>query len=231
MNTPDLVVLDMAGTTVLDDGLVERAFVDALDELQFATEPGERVRAIDFVRATMGQSKISVFTELTGSPAQAAMTNRAFEEAYERLVEQGLVEPVPGARHAIEQLRAAGIAVAFTTGFARSTLESILDVVGWDDLADLTLSPVDAGGRGRPAPDLNLTALIQLRTSSVASMAVVGDTVSDMRSGVLAGAGWVIGVLSGAHDEARLRDGGATHVLQDVTQLPALLGIGAVVTA
>jgi len=220
----DLVVLDMAGTTIVDDGLVERAFIAALDETGFADGPDERVRAIELVRASAGQPRIEVFTELLGSTSHAAITNRAFEEAYDRFATDGLIAPIPGAREAIRDLRDAGVAVALATGFASYTQQSILETLGWEDAADIALSPADARGRGRPHPDLNLVALMTLRTASVRSMAVVGDAVSDMQSGVRAGAGMIVGVLSGAHDESRLRAAGATHVLRDITGLPALVG-------
>jgi phosphoglycolate phosphatase-like HAD superfamily hydrolase len=55
-------------------------------------------------------------------------------------------------------------------------------------------------------------------------VAVVGDTVSDLQAGNAAGAGMVVGVLSGAHDAATLEAASPTAVLADVTGLIALLG-------
>ena len=52
-------------------------------------------------------------------------------------------------------------------------------------------------------------------------MVVVGDTASDLEAGNAAGAGAVVGVLSGAHDEATLRRGAPTAVIADVTGLLA----------
>ncbi|CAN5404448.1 phosphonatase-like hydrolase [soil metagenome] len=221
----DLIVLDMAGTTVLDDGVVERAFVSALDSVEIATAPDDRLVALDFVRQTMGQSKVRVFTELAGSDVLGRAANAAFEEAYSELLAEGLAGPVPGALETIQLLRRSGIAVALTTGFGQWTQRGILDALDWRHAADIALSPEDVGGRGRPHPDLNLMALVKLRTSSVAAMTVVGDTSSDMKSGIAAGAGRVIGVLSGAHSEERLLLAGATHVIPDVTHLPMLLDL------
>lgn len=87
---------------------------------------------------------------------------------------------------------------------------------------DLALSPVDAG-RGRPAPDLVLTALLRTGASAVQAVAVAGDTVSDVESGRRAGAGFVAGILTGAHDRAALSGAGADAVLSDVTALRAAL--------
>lgn len=227
LTTPvELVVLDMAGTTVRGDGVVERAFERAASE----TGVAERMpwpEALDYVRRTMGQSKIDVFTHLAGGDAaRAADATAAFERAYADLIATEGVEPVEGARATLERLRAAGLSVVLTTGFAPATRDAILDGLGWRSLVDAALSPVDVG-RGRPAPDLVLAAVIRAQASSVASAVVVGDTTSDIATGRAAGAGLVVGVLTGAHDRAALAAAGADAVIDDVTALPALLGIDA----
>ncbi|MFF1409879.1 phosphonatase-like hydrolase [Streptomyces sp. NPDC058289] len=223
-HTHRLIVLDMAGTTVADGGLVERAFERAAERL--GVEPGSADHAtkLQYVRDTMGESKISVFRHLFGAEDLAQRANSAFEQAYGELVDGGLIAPIPGAREAVEKLRADGRTVVLTTGFARVTQDAILDALGWQGLADLTLCPADAGGRGRPYPDMVLAAF--LRTGAVADVrdtVVAGDTAYDMLSGVRAGAGIVAGVLTGAHDRAALTEHGATHVLASVAELPALL--------
>ncbi|MCC4321055.1 HAD family hydrolase [Streptomyces malaysiensis] len=228
--TPDirLVALDMAGTTVADGGLVERAFDAAAGELD--VEPGtpDHAEKLAHVRATMGESKISVFRHLFGTEDLARRANAAFERSYGELVDGGLIAPVPGAREAIEALAADGRTVVLTTGFARVTQDAILDALGWRDLVPLTLCPADAGGRGRPYPDMVLAAFLRTKAAeSVAQVAVVGDTSYDMVSGVRAGAGLVAGVRTGAHGDEAFRAAGATHVLDSVAELPALLrGVG-----
>jgi phosphonatase-like hydrolase len=219
-----LVVLDMAGTTVADGGLVERAFEAAAAEL--GVEPGsaDHAEKLDYVRATMGESKISVFRHLFGDEDLAQRANTAFEKAYGDLVDAGLIAPVPGAREAIEELIAAGRTVVLTTGFARVTQDAILAALGWQDLVPLTLCPADAGGRGRPYPDMVLEAFVRTKAAEdVRQVAVVGDTSYDVLSGVRAGAGVVAGVRTGAHGDDAFREAGATHVLDSVAALPALL--------
>lgn len=222
-HTPiELVVLDMAGTTVLDDGIVEQAFQRAAERTGVAARIGWD-DALKYVRDTMGQSKIDVFTHLAGGDVVAAERATAqFETAYAEIVaEQGATE-IPGAADAIRALRGAGLKVWLTTGFAPVTRDALLDALDWRDLVDGVLSPVDAG-RGRPAPDLVLTALLRAGASSVQAVAVAGDTVSDVESGRRAGAGFVAGVLSGAHDAAALEAAEPDAVLPDVTALAAAL--------
>ncbi|MDQ8705681.1 phosphonatase-like hydrolase [Streptomyces sp. LHD-70] len=219
-----LVVLDMAGTTVADGGLVEQAFSRAAERL--GVEPGsaDHEKKLQYVRDTMGESKITVFRALFGSEDLAQRANTAFETAYGELVDGGRIAPIPGAREAIEELRADGRTVVLTTGFARVTQDAILDALGWRDLVGLTLCPADAGGRGRPYPDMVLAALLRTGAADdVREIAVAGDTAYDMRSGARSGAGVVAGVLTGAHDKDALRAAGATHVLGSVAELPALL--------
>ncbi|MFF9158657.1 phosphonatase-like hydrolase [Streptomyces longwoodensis] len=219
-----LVVLDMAGTTVADGGLVERAFDSAARAL--GVEPGspDHAEKLAHVRATMGESKISVFRHLFGDEERAHRANTAFEAAYGALVADGLVAPVPGAREAVEELAADGRTVVLTTGFARVTQDALLDALGWRDLVPVTLCPADAGGRGRPYPDMVLEAFLRTKAAdATAQVAVVGDTSYDVLSGLRAGAGLVAGVRTGAHDARTLRAAGADHVLDSVADLPALL--------
>ncbi|MFJ5233816.1 phosphonatase-like hydrolase [Kitasatospora sp. NPDC088391] len=225
MTTHDvnLVVLDMAGTTVADDGLVELAFAAAARSQGVETGSPEHATMLAHVRATMGESKISVFRHLfAGDEERAQGANLAFETAYDGLVDEGRCEALPGAAEAIAELRGQGRKVVLTTGFSRTTQDRILAALGWQSVADLTLCPADAG-RGRPYPDMVLTALLRTRTDSVREIAVAGDTGYDMLTGTRAGARVVAGVLTGAHDEARLRADGATHVLASIAELPALL--------
>ncbi|CAM4036008.1 phosphonatase-like hydrolase [Nocardia ninae] len=221
-NTIQLVVLDMAGTTVADGGLVLRAFEAAATAAGIAADGPEREEARQYVLDTMGQSKIAVFRALLGDEERAQEANRAFESAYDALIEEVEITPIPGAAEAINKLRGAGVRVALTTGFSRTTQDRLLNALGWTDIADLTLAPSDAG-RGRPYPDMVLTALLRLHADAVDRVAVLGDTTSDIATGLAAGARIVAGTLTGAHNEAQLRAAGATHVVPSVVEFAELV--------
>ncbi len=217
-----LVVLDMAGTTVADDGAVEEAFQVALDAVGL-TANSLMADPEEYIRRTMGQSKITVFTELLGGDHhRAEQANLAFEEAFDQAVDRGEVSALPGAEHAFAVLRDAGMRLCLTTGFSPATRDRIMAALGWNGSVDLTLSPADAG-RGRPWPDMILTAVLKLHIDDVAEVAVVGDTTSDLLAGTRAGASLVIGVLSGAHDRSELGRAPHTHLIDSVADLPGLL--------
>src|SRR5690348_2297708 len=150
--------LDMAGTTVADDGTVLEAFAAAVGDL-----PGDAFeRAMTAVRSSMGQSKIEVFRRILGDEAAARKANEAFEDHYAAAVRGGGISAVPGAEDTIMRLRDAGVRVCLATGFSPVTRDAIIGELAWGGLIDLALSPADAG-RGRPWPDLPVTALLRLR--------------------------------------------------------------------
>jgi phosphonatase-like hydrolase len=195
-----LACLDMAGTTVRDDGAVETAFDEALAAVGVTKGTARYEEAHRFVRQTMGWSKADVFAELL-APDQAERATVAFAAAYEATVAGGEVEPIRGAPDVLRDLRARGVRICLTTGFAPSTRDAVLDSLGWRAAIDLALSPADVG-RGRPAPDLVLGAMARLG---------IGEP------------GAVVGVLSGAHDEATLTAAPHTAILSDITGLIGLL--------
>lgn len=217
----ELVVMDMAGTTVSDDGLVLAAFEAAATAVELPEEGPERENARRYVLDTMGQSKIEVFRALFDDENRAQAANTAFETAYDARIDNG-VKAIPAAAETISRLRDAGITVVLTTGFSPTTQKRILDTLGWHDLADAYLAPGEAG-RGRPFPDLVLTAALRAQVSDMTAVTVVGDTSNDIDSGRRAGASLLVGVLTGAHSEGELRTANPTHVLASVADLPALL--------
>jgi phosphoglycolate phosphatase len=220
MNGISLAVLDMAGTTVRDDGAVEGAFRAAL--LAVGTPSGPELdRLLDQARATMGQSKIEVFRAVFGDENQAQRANQAFEAAYDKTIAESGAQPLPGAEDALRELRARDVRVCLTTGFSATTQARLVAVLGWEGLVDLTLAP-GATRRGRPYPDLVLEAVLRLQIDDVRAVAVAGDTVSDLVAGTSAGASVVAGVLTGAHTRAQLESAPHTHILESIAELPAL---------
>jgi phosphonatase-like hydrolase len=212
-----LACLDMAGTTVRDDGAVEVAFAAALAAVGVAPGSGEDERAQAVVRETMGWSKADVFAALL-EPAAAQRATEEFAACYEAFVASGDVTEIPGALGVLRGLRDRGVKVCLTTGFAPSTRDALLGVLGWRAEIDLALSPADVG-RGRPAPDMVLAAMARLGVADPLAVVVVGDTVSDLEAGSAAGARAVVGVLSGAHDEAMLEVAPHTAIIADVNAL------------
>lgn len=217
-----VAVLDMAGTTIADDGLVISSFEAAATAVGLPADGAEREHARQYVLDTMGQSKIVVFRALFGDEDRAQHANAAFETAYAAAIDDGHAAAIDGAAEAITRLRDSGVKVALTTGFSGTTQEKLLAALGWQSIADLVLAPGD-GVRGRPYPDLILTALMRLDADAVVNVAALGDTSNDVDSALRARCSIAAGTLTGAHDETRLRDAGATHVVPTVSAFADLI--------
>jgi phosphoglycolate phosphatase len=225
-----VLCLDMAGTTLADADTVINAFAAAVASRCLTAR--EFSQAMQYAKATMGYSKIEVFRHILGAEEAAQAANTVFEETYGKSVAAGELSPIPGAVPLFAACRDAGIKVCLSTGFSPVTRDAIVTALGWGSLVDLFLSPADAG-RGRPWPDMPLTALLRLSGGSVSELAVVGDTPSDVESGLRAGAGLVAGVLTGDSAAAELAAvpaetglPGAPVVLDSVADLASLLGLG-----
>lgn len=223
-----LAVLGMAGTTVDEGRLQDEALARALAAHGIQEGTGTFDAMTAYVRQEMGTSKELVFRRLFPGGDAAARVNRTFEAAYDDLLARFGVRPIAGAEEVILGLREAGLKICLATGFGRHTQNMILDSLGWMGLADLSLCPSDAG-RGRPYPDIILTAVLALDIEDVRSVLVAGDTTSDVTAGRRAGAGAVVGVLTGAHPEPELRLAGADVVLPSVCHLPGWLATAPVV--
>jgi phosphonatase-like hydrolase len=218
----EMVAFDVAGTVLNDDGLVIAAFKAAFERTQSDLWPTHGAQWTQYALDTMGQSKIDVFTELLGDADRAYQANIAFEESYVSEIAKVGAVSIPGAEEIFAYLRSEKIAVALTTGFSRSTLDTLITDLGWSELIDVSVTPSEAG-RGRPHPDMLQRAATTVGIANPASVIVLGDTASDMKSGVAFGAGQIIGVLTGAHNEATLLDAGATTVVNSVADLKSLI--------
>ncbi|RAY14583.1 haloacid dehalogenase [Actinomadura craniellae] len=215
-----LACLDLAGTTVSDSDLAETAFNEALGSLGIVAGTAAHDRAMAHIRESRGHSKIEVFRRLfPADEARARAANLSFEQSYDAAVDRFGLTPVPGAESTLERLAGAGVRVCVITGLSRRNLGRVLDTLDWWDRVDLALCPED-GGRGRPWPDLVLTAALKFRVDDVRHIAVCGDTAADMLAGRRAGASLVVGVLTGAHPRDLLHQAGATHVVDSIADLP-----------
>lgn len=224
MATLELVVFDLAGTTIEDRGEVPRAFLTAL-RTHGIEVTNEELRA---VRGTSKREVIHRFVErrFPGTESEAAartdQISGAFHEHLARTYQDDGVGAVPGTLETFDWLDRHGIKVALNTGFNRAMVEILFEALGWEqDTVDAVVCS-DAVVQGRPAPYMIFHAMEATRVTSVHRVACVGDTVNDLQAGWNAGVRWNIGVFSGAHTRAQLEGVSHTHLLPSVADLPAL---------
>lgn len=223
---PELVVLDMAGTTI-DDGLQVYRVLE-----ETATAHGASPSPSDIARwhgASKHEALAALLTSSAGAPPSADRLDAVVADFRARLKDayaQRPPQPLPGVPEALADLRAAGIRVALNTGFDRDVVDSLLGALGWtgQSVADVVVCGSDVS-EGRPAPYMIFRAMEAVGCTDVARVLVAGDTPRDLQAGTNAGAALVVGVLSGASDVAELGAHRHTHLVPSVADLPALLGV------
>ncbi|MGI5503292.1 phosphonatase-like hydrolase [Lentzea sp. CA-135723] len=214
----DLVVLDIAGTTVEEHGLVYKALADTVK-----AAGGSAADVGDW----MGADKYEAISSMLGR----ADVDAEFQDFHARLAAyyaETPPTPIEGVEEALAQLRNSGVKVALTTGFDRPIVDGLLDVLKWrHDVLDAVVT-VDDVQAGRPAPYMIHKAMELTGAKDVRRVLTAGDTVRDLEAGMNAGARFVVGVLSGSQTEQELSRQQHTHLLTSVAEIPRLVQGGGV---
>lgn len=106
-----------------------------------------------------------------------------------------LAKPFTNVHKLFRNIQDRGIKIAIATTDDRGATEAMLRAFGVAHLVN-TMVCADDGIRAKPAPDMVTTICSRLKVDPARSI-VIGDTVADMEMARSAGAGYVIGVLSG----------------------------------
>jgi phosphonatase-like hydrolase len=226
MRAIDLVVFDMAGTTVEDEGQVRDAFRGALAEQGIALDDGA-------LQAWRGASKREALRHLiegrfgrddADNARRVELAYGAFRQRLERSYAEGGARAVAGSGATFAWLHERGIQVALTTGFYRQVTDILLRALGWQPGVDFDACVCsDEVARGRPAPYMIFRAMEATGVVDVRRVIVVGDTALDLQAGTNAGVRGVVGVLSGSQTVEQLGRVAHTHLIAGVADLPGLV--------
>ena len=220
MNRIRLVVFDVAGTIIEDHGEVVSAFHAALKKNGI---PATEAELAEWKGASK-QEVIRHFVEREHRDNPQSRVDKAYSD-FRNLLEdhyRGAVIPIAGAEQTFAWLRERDILIATTTGFYREVNNLILEQTGWKRWFRASISSSDVK-QGRPAPLMIFRAMEEAEVSAVSEVINVGDTPLDLQAGSNAGAAGVVGVLTGLHQEERLRREPHTHIIGSVRDLPALI--------
>ena len=225
VSPPELVVLDIAGTTIDDGQQVYRVLRET------AVAHGATPTPEDIARwhgSAKREALRALLTPPGGAPPHAERLETVVADFRARLTAAYAAAPpvpLPGVTQALADLREAGIWVALNTGFDREIVDSLLKALDWegDSVVDTVVCGCDVP-TGRPAPFMIFRAMERLGVTDVARVLVAGDTPRDLEAGTNAGAGFVVGVLSGAGTAEELGAHRHTHLLPSVADLPNFVG-------
>lgn len=219
-----LAVFDMAGTTIEEHGAVYEALRHAVESTGVRVDQGD-------LQTWMGTDKreaIAALVRIGGGTPDAELVERqygAFRAYLRDAYATRPPEPIAQADKALAELRARGIKVALTTGFSDDVALPLLESLGWSTEEGGNLDAVvtsDEVPRGRPAPYMIHRAMEKTGVVDVRTVLVAGDTAVDLEAGTNAGAGCVVGVLTGQLTREQLELGPHSHVLDSVADVPGL---------
>lgn len=219
----ELVALDMAGTTIDDNGVVYQALYLAVEGT------GARCSTSD-VEDWMGIDKrvaLRALAELGGVDLDEERVEKAYASFREILAQRYQARPprpIAGVERSFETLQSGGVKVALTTGFAHDVAGPLLKAIGWaaGEGAIDAIVCVDDVAAGRPAPDLIYEAMSRTGVTEATAVVAAGDTVADLRAARNAGA-IAVGVGTGKLGLDGLRDEPHDYLLDSVADLPSLV--------
>jgi phosphoglycolate phosphatase len=218
-----LACFGLVGTLVTDDGTLELAFAEAIATQGVVSGTSAYARAMAQVHRARGQAPADILRDLfPENLPRAQAAHLAFDRSLAAAVRRRPVTPIPGVQKVLTGLAEAGCRICVVTSLPRRELTTLLRVTGSQDLITAALSAEDVP-RGCPFPDLALAAMLRAGVGDVREVAMVHATAAGVECGRRAGASLLAGVQSGAHPASRLRAAGATHVIDSVADLPALL--------
>lgn len=117
--------------------------------------------------------------------------------------------PVPGALDLVKKLRAQNIKIGSTTGYTSEMMAIVAPGAkkqGYEP--DFLATAEDVGG-GRPYPWMVYLNAMKLGVYPMKHIVKVGDTISDIKEGVNAGA-WSVGILLGSSEMGLKQEEAAT---------------------
>ena len=221
----ELVVFDMAGTTVDEDNVVYKTVQKVINDQGF------NINLEEVLKYAAGKEKHQAITdvlkECTTLTSIGLIANIAFskfktalKEAYTTLE----IKTFEGTESLFKELRGSGIKVVLNTGYDRTTALFLLEKLGWivGETID-GLVTADDVENGRPEGDMILLAMKNTGIYDAEKVIKVGDSAIDIEEGKNACCGMTIGVLTGAQNRAQIQEANPTYIIESLDELRAII--------
>ncbi|MGQ7947339.1 phosphonatase-like hydrolase [Flavobacterium sp. WC2509] len=222
-NKIEMVVFDMAGTTIDEQNIVYKSLHKAINKF------GIDVSLEMVLRIGAGKEKFQAINDIL-KHLNSTDKNKAesiFEYFKEILDEQYLsakVSPIEGVEEIFQKLKNDGIKVVLNTGYSSQVANTLLDKLKWEkDVhydALITASDVIIG---RPSPEMIVKAMELFGITDASKVLKAGDSEIDIEEGKNAKCGITIGVLSGAQTRSQLEEAKPDYILDSLASLYSVL--------
>jgi phosphonatase-like hydrolase len=218
-----MVVFDMAGTTVNDEGNITEAFADAMEAYGYEVPAAQINPLMGYKKPVAIKMMLEIF-----EPNKQLITGGLIDLIHERFVENMMVfykqtqnlYALPNVETVFAELRRRGIKVCLNTGFSREIADVILGRLGWWQaplVDDLIAS--DEVAEGRPAPFMIETLMQRAGLTSASAVVKVGDTEVDVHEGKNAGCRATVAVTTGAFSRAAIEPYAPNFIIDNMADL------------
>lgn len=216
-----LATFDIAGTTLVDDNLVDNAFLRVFSAHGIGATAEELLPFRGSAKRPIVETMVGRYRPEGGSTLIDTVM-AGFEDGLEAELRR-VARPIAGTVETFAWLRERGIRVGLTTGFSTRIMNVVLELFGWGpEVVDAAVCSSDVP-ESRPAPWMIFLAMQRTGVTSPVAVAAVGDTPRDLQAGTNAGCGAVVGVLSGSGSVETLGRVRHTHLLASVADLPEVI--------
>ena len=213
---PKLAVLDMAGTTINDGGLVQQAAINAMQNLLTVSITK---RDADQVMGIPKNTAFQTLCSIAGAPSDTETINRLVnyfnQELNELYKDPNNISLMPFAAELFATMRKYNTKIYLNTGFERNVATTIVNTLQLSTVIDGYIGS-DEVELGRPHPNMIHKAMQLTKTEYSHHVMKIGDTVSDLYEGFSAGCGFNIGVLTGAQTYEELRTAPYTQIVANL---------------
>jgi HAD superfamily hydrolase (TIGR01509 family) len=199
----DTILLDIDGTLVDSNDAHAYAWVEALGKSGIHRTFAD-VRPLIGMGADLLLPQVDPYLSSSLEPGMTAALREGeiFKECY-----LDSLEPMPGARALLEQLKRQAVRCVIATSARNEQLDDLLKLAGIGDLIDARATASDAA-RSKPSADTLHAALLVARARASNSV-MLGDTKYDIQAAHAAGIP-AISLRCGGSSEIDLSDSAAT---------------------
>jgi phosphonatase-like hydrolase len=223
----ELVVFDIAGTTVEDNGEIAIAFQEALRAFGYKI-PVEKINPL------MGYKKTEAIKRLLKEyeSKKEKISIEYIQKIHELFVDKMIdfyastpdLNPLPSAEEVFATLKERNIVVALDTGFSKQITDIIVHRLGWlkNNKVDHVISSNEVIA-GRPFPYMIEELMLKAKIKDAKKVIKVGDTEVDINEGKNAGCLYSIGITTGAFTKEALAEYNPSFIIDDLKEIITLI--------
>ncbi|WP_160139038.1 HAD-IA family hydrolase [Chryseobacterium sp. c4a] len=222
MKNIELLVLDMAGTTVDEDNVVYKTVTEAVNE------HGYEVTLEQVLITCAGMEKLEAITsllkEINGNEADAPTIFENFSRKLKNAYQNLEVKPINGTEDFLLKMKAQHKKVVLNTGYTSEIAQQLLDKLQWKENVHFdALITADDVSESRPSPEMIHLAMKKFNIQEPEKVLKAGDSVIDIEEGKNAGCGLTIAVLSGAQNRTELEKAEPDYIFNTISEAENIL--------